>query len=190
MSCVIPTVSNEVLDLIDMNQIQDDSYLDTHRYISKPSGEEHYRLLAHIARSNNAKKFIDLGTYMGWSALALAANPNNQVISYDIAECFYKQEAQLKPNITYKIKNFLNDLEELENTDLIMLDVDPHDGVKEREIVEKLIEQEYKGIVIMDDINNASLFPNLVSYFNNIPVRKENKTHLGHYSGTGILYFK
>jgi predicted O-methyltransferase YrrM len=178
------------LNAIDMNSIQDSAFEDVHRFISMRAGIEHYRLLTHIALRNNNIKILDLGTYKGWSALALAANPTNQVISYDIVDLFEKSALQRKPNITYKIQNFLDDLDELDGVSLIMLDIDPHDGVQEKQVIEALRARHYKGVVIMDDINNAGFFPRLVEYFQSIPLRKENLTHLGHHSGTGIVYFE
>lgn len=189
MNLKIHPLTEEALNRIDMSSIQERAFEDVHQFISMKAGVEHYRLLTHIALSNDNIKILDLGTFKGWSALALAANPSNQVISYDLVDLFEKSEKQRLPNITYKIKNFLNDLDELQGVSLIMLDVDPHDGVQEREIIDTLISRSFKGVVIMDDINNAGFFPELVRYFQSIPLRKENITPLGHHSGTGIVYF-
>ena len=189
MSLVIHPLTEAALNAIDMIPIQSAAFEDVHNFISMKAGVEHYRLLTHIALHNNNIKIIDLGTYKGWSALALAANPSNRVISYDIVDLFEKSDLQQKPNITYKIKNFLDDLDELDGVSLIMLDIDPHDGVQERQIIETLLARHFRGVVIMDDINNAQFFPELVTYFQSIPLRKENITHLGHHSGTGIIYF-
>jgi len=169
-----------------MSHIQNSAHGDSGNYISCKSGREHYRLLTYISQINNGKKIIDLGTFKGWSALSLAYNPANTVISYDIADCFPKTEHNTRPNLTYKIKNFLDDLEELNNTDLILLDIDPHDGIQEKILIEKLIELNYKGAVIMDDINH---FTNLADYYRNLPFNKDDLTAFGHFTGTGIIYF-
>jgi len=189
MTLRIHPLSGEILNGIDMSSIQDRAFEDVHRFISMDAGMEHYRLLTHVSLLNDNIKILDLGTFKGWSALALAANPLNQVISYDLVDLFEKSEKQRLPNITYKIKNFLDDLDELRDVSLIMLDVDPHDGIQEREIIDALIRQNYRGVVIMDDINNADFFPDLVRYFQALSLRKENITPLGHHSGTGIVYF-
>lgn len=186
MSIQIYPVTNEMLDNIDMSSIQNSAHGDSNNYISCKSGREHYRLLTHISLTNTNKKIIDLGTFKGWSALSLAHNPCNTVISYDIADCFPKTELNMRPNLTYKIKNFLDDLDELNNTDLILLDIDPHDGIQEKTLIEKLIELNYKGAVIMDDIN---YFTNLASYYRNIPLKTDDLTAFGHSTGTGIIFF-
>ena len=186
MSVQIYPVTNEILDNIDMSSTQNSAYGDLSNYISSKSGREHYRLLTHISQINSGKKIIDLGTFKGWSALSLAHNPANTVISYDIADCFPKTEQNTRSNLTYKIKNFLDDLDELNNTDLILLDIDPHDGIQEKILIEKLIELNYKGAVIMDDINH---FTNLASYYRSIPFKKDDLTAFGHSTGTGIIYF-
>jgi predicted O-methyltransferase YrrM len=189
MDLKIHPLTADILNGIEMSSIQERAHEDVHQFISMKAGVEHYRLLTHISLSNNNIKILDLGTFKGWSALALAANPTNHVITYDLVDLFEKSEKQRLPNITYKIKNLLDDLDELRDVSLIMLDVDPHDGKQEREIIDALLRQNFKGVVIMDDINNADFFPELVRYFQELPLRKENVTPIGHHSGTGIVYF-
>jgi predicted O-methyltransferase YrrM len=186
MPIQVHPLDNNTLDSLDMSSIQNSAFGDSNSYISSKSGKEHYRLLTYISQINNNKKIIDLGTFKGWSALSLAHNLSNTVISYDIADCFTKSEQHLRPNLTYKIKNFLDDLGELNNTDLILLDIDPHDGIQEKILIEKLIELNYKGAVIMDDINH---FTNLADYYRNLPFKKDDLTAFGHSTGTGIIYF-
>lgn len=189
MSLQLHPLSSDVLNSLDMMDIYNDA-CDANgekKYILSNAGEEHYRLLAHIARTNNGKKFLDIGTFMGWSALALASNPNNKVVTYDIQNWFIKSPAQLKPNLTYKIGDILENLNELKDTDLILLDVNPHDGIKEKMIIDKFIEAGYKGAIIMDDINHPTVFPTLATYYKTF-TNKEDLTKFGHATGTGIVY--
>jgi len=180
-------IQNDLLDQIDMSQIQEDAYLDVDNYISQKSGENHYRLLAHISTLYRGAKLLDIGTFRGWSALSLSYNPDNKVISYDICQSFVKSPNQLKDNIEYRIGNFLNYPDEIKESPFIFLDVDPHDGIQERQIFDQLEDIGYKGIVMLDDIHH---FSGMNSFFNNIKQRKADMTKYGHCTGTGIVYFE
>jgi hypothetical protein len=71
---------------------------------------------------------------------------------------------------------------------MIILDVDPHDGFQEKDFLQKLIERNYQGIVVVDDIH---LNIEMKQFWDNIPlnIKKVDVTHLGHHSGTGIIVF-
>lgn len=145
-----------------------------------------YRLLAYMASKYDNIRIYDLGTYRGMSSLALAANPNNKVISYDILD---QSRVKLMDNIEYKIGNFYEDPEIL-NSPLISLDIDPHDGPAETKFFNWLIENNYKGTIICDDIN---LNQGMKDFWQNIPaeIEKHDVSSYGHnYGGTGIVFFK
>jgi len=153
-----------------------------------PAGRAHYRLLTHISNTFNNKKIIDIGTHYGWSALSLSSNKTNKVLTYDL-ENFLKNISpsilEIK-NITFRQKNILEDKEELKNTDIIFLDVDPHDGIQEKIIYNFLIENNFNGILILDDIK---LNTRMIEFWDSITHDKEDITEYGHYSGTGLVYF-
>jgi hypothetical protein len=79
------------------------------------------------------------------------------------------------------------DLLETEPWDIIFIDVDPHDGVQERKMISKLIDMNFNGILLLDDIH---LNPEMQSFWDWIPVgRKVDLTSFGHFSGTGAVLF-
>jgi len=160
-----------------------------------PAGISHYPLLAHISTLYNNSKFIDLGTYYGWSALSLAKNNSNKVITYDLTDHItafnvknkkiHKSILNLK-NIIFKQKNILNDLDEIKDSSIIFLSVDPSDGIQERIIFKSIKECGFKGILIID---NIKLNLGMRNFWDNIDLFKRDLTYLGHYTGTGFVYF-
>lgn len=168
---------------IDLNTIKD--FAEEWMYNNINSDNAPYKLLAYIASKYNNITIYDLGTFRGWSSLALATNPTNKVISYDIQN--YLAVKQMD-NIEYKIGNFYEDTGLL-NSPLISLDIDPHDGPAETKFINWLIENNYKGTVICDDIK---LNEGMKIFWNSIEnVEKHDVSEYGHkYGGTGILIFK
>jgi hypothetical protein len=70
---------------------------------------------------------------------------------------------------------------------LIFLDIDPHDGSMEFEFYNWLKDNNYKGILILDDIwYFKGMRDNLWTKISDI---KHDVTSLGHWSGTGIVDF-
>ena len=140
------------------------------------AGYEHYRLLNHIC---SGKKLVyDIGTYKGSSAVAMSSA--KKVISYDIED---QLEAKKPRNVTFKIGNALSDTNILK-ADIILLDT-AHDGKFENAFYQ-LIRRKFKGILIIDDI----YFNNEMSKFwASITEPKDDLTKIGHYTGTGIVYF-
>jgi len=144
---------------------------------------EHYNLLTTLSNLYNNVRLYDIGTYKGTSAIALSSNPKNFVVSYDIVYC---NEVKQPENVEFRIGNFYTDREML-NSPLIMFDIDPHNGRDERNFVDNLIRMGYKGTVVFDDIH---LNDGMKQFWNSITQEKHDYTHLGHWSGTGIVIFK
>lgn len=149
--------------------------------MNQVAGKEHYKLLAWLSSTGSFKTIYDVGSYKGYSALALAHNPKVNVISWDVADQI-DPEVKRK-NITFKKGDVLKD-KKLLKADLILLDT-YHDGSFERKFYEH-IKGKFKGILILDDIklNGA-----MVDFWESITEPKNDITHLGHYTGTGIVYF-
>lgn len=158
-------------------------------------GGNPYSFYAYISTLIDNKTILDVGTRRGLSALAFSYNKNNKVISYDLIECGASNIK--KENIEFKIMDFRND-ETLnyDNVDIIMIDVDPHDGVQEREMFKFLKDKNWKGILILDDILNN--WPKIVpganpqemnNWWNEIQEEKYDVSDIAHYSGTGIVNF-
>lgn len=148
-----------------------------------PIGTEHYRMLSELVWLIDKEDVVDIGTYEGCSALAMAANPNVKVISYDIINRIKRLPKE--DNIEYVVENLLRS-QDLPETRIIMLDVDPHDAVQEPMFMKLFAEVGYKGIVICDDIH---LSDHMNAWWNDIELEKFDITSIGHHSGTGMVYF-
>ena len=151
-----------------------------------PAGQSEYRLYAYLSTFFHKSVILDVGTRTGGSALALSYNPNNQVISYDLVE--QGASSIQKNNITWKIQDFMEDETlDLDNVNIIMIDVDPHDGSQERVMMDWLREKNWKGILIHDDIGPD--WPDIQLMWDEIPEEKFDVTEIAHMSGTGIVNF-
>lgn len=188
-------ISKDDLDSIDMKLYS--KPIEWHHkanYFYEDAGKEVYRLLTYLSKHMpSGSKIVDIGTHLGSSAAALAANKECHVTTFDIGE-HIKSEVDVSnvstiydvKNITYIIKDCIDEISTLSTASLIYLDVDPHDGKQEIKYLQKLRDISFKGIVIMDDI---ALNREMWEMWNNIPERKKNITSYGHWSGTGIVYF-
>ena len=86
---------NEILDRLDNLTINDIATIDLNKinfvssndeirsYINGMPGNEHYRLLCLLSTWFNNSFIYELGSFRGSSALCLAYNKQNYVISYD-----------------------------------------------------------------------------------------------------------
>ena len=157
---------------------------DQHReYLLQDAGVEHYKLLAFLSSVYAGQTIYDIGTSVGNSSLALSYSPTTTVISYDIVDI--KRISSAPENVEYRIGDFRLDPEVLK-APFIFIDVDPHDGIQEQAFHEFFLANNYKGIVMWDDINVQGLqhwWPNIVN------VTKLNITEAGHWSGTGLTIY-
>jgi predicted O-methyltransferase YrrM len=142
---------------------------------------EHYKLLSHISSLVTNETILDLGTRDGLSALVLAKNGQNRVITYDL------ESKHLFSNLEFKQMNVFNeDLDVFRTSKIIFMDLDPHDGHQEKRMVELLDSIEWNGVLIADDIE---WFPGMKNWFDTLNKTKYNVTKWGHGSGTGIIDF-
>jgi hypothetical protein len=156
-----------------------------------PPGKEHYHLLQNLSNDINGKEIFDIGTWMGASALALAANKSNVVHSFDLA---HAHPLPSRENIVYHLVNIVNDTPEREQwkdrilaSPLIFLDIDPHEGIDEYIFYEWLRDNQYQGTLICDDIR---YFEGMRTFWSKIPDEfKTDITSQGHWSGTGMVRF-
>lgn len=186
------TITKESLNVLDMDTYKNAiSWTPAVEYFDKPAGDEFYRLIAFIAQQFEAgTKFVDIGTYYGLSARALSTNTNSSIKTYDIYDHITDNPETLTiknvDNVEYLLKDCMDDGDVLSEAKLIVLDVDPHDGIQERDMFDKLRSVGFKGVVILDDIK---LNDGMKSFWSDIPERKQDVTAYGHWSGTGIVYF-
>lgn len=176
------------LDTIDLTIFKDNVEKSTHKdFFFKESGE-HYKLLAYIStKLPNKATISDLGTYKGLSALASSYNKDVNVITYDINKNSVEPENINRNNITFKHQSIFYDIENISKTDFIFLDIDPHNGKLETNFIDQLAKTSYKGLVLCDDINLNSV---MKIFWDGIKQPKEDWSDIGHYSGTGVVYFK
>ncbi len=157
-------------------------------YFRKSPGVEHYRLLESLVKNRHGGIVVDVGTLYGSSALALSSNPRVEVWTYDIVN-HIPESARIRhiPNISFRIMNGIQAVADFAHkTDLIVLDIDPHDGIQEPQFFEALRMHGYRGIVVCDDIH---LNPRMEAWWQSIILPKADLTSLGHSTGTGIISF-
>lgn len=177
--------SKEELSLIDLTlQHQMTNSGRSAEFMNAVPGKEHYKLLAWLSMQFNKVSLSEVGTLDGCGALALSYNPKNKVSTYDVR--FYDDRANFPKNVTLKlVDEQYNFVDEVVKSPVIFYDT-MHDGVLEREFVAELEKRGYKGIVVFDDIY---LFDCMKSFWNDVKQRKEDWTDIGHWSGTGVVFF-
>lgn len=146
---------------------------------------EHYNLLTTLSHKFNNTTLYDIGTYLGQSAIALSSNSTNRVISYDIVYVDSPSRVSRPENVEFRIGNFYYDPVVL-SSPLIMFDIDPHNGSDEESFVSNLVRNNYKGIVVFDDIH---LNDGMEYFWKTIKQEKHDLTDIGHWSGTGMVIF-
>lgn len=147
---------------------------------------EHYRLLSYISNQVNGETIIDAGTYQGLSCLSLAQNKNNKIFSYDIVALNIGFLNSYN-NVTLKIQDINKESEDfIKSAKIILLDVDPHDGIQEANFSKRMKEIGYEGFVICDDIY---LNTPMKSWWESIQETKYDLTEVGHMHGTGIVCY-
>lgn len=184
-------IINQILSLTPEDFFTHDTLSTTVNYINnksdvdlytKPAGIEHYRLLSVISNLFEDNTLYDVGSYKGLSALALSSNKHNYVKSYDIRWCI---EVERPDNVEFVVGDFTMDFDP-SKTKFIFVDVDPHDGNQERRIIEFLYDMQYKGLIMFDDIHQ---FEGMRNFWKNVYLPKYDLTHLGHWSGSGLVDF-
>eukprot|EP00798_Chlamydomonas_sp_ICE-L_P007637 gene7637-791_t len=148
-----------VLDPTDLNAIDLSSvnsvcrWSSNFRFFDLSAGEEHYRLLAHVARSVRRPTIIDIGHFQGLSAAALSLATEKTVRSFDLISSLPSDPSVPTaihiPNVRLEIgPNYMRDLpDHLRTSDLVILDID-HLGKSERDIFKVLEEAKFDGLLI------------------------------------------
>jgi beta-1,4-mannosyl-glycoprotein beta-1,4-N-acetylglucosaminyltransferase len=192
---VIP-ISNQILDNFVMNN-QD--YLVDNEYYENPSGNQEYRLYSYLSTFFNDAIILDIGTNTGRSAIALSHNPRNQVISYNIIDAIKMPNHKIytKSNITFRIEDFLTDpkitKDFIKQVKIVMIDIDHYETI-EWEMIKKLKELDFSGLILLDDITNhpePEINRCMNRLWNRIKEKYPNDTYdmtkYGHWSGTGLI---
>ncbi len=175
-----------------LNKFKDLTFEGSEEYLLE-AGHAPYKLYAYISEVIDNVVIVEVGTRFGGSALAFSYNDKNKIISYDIIDCGASKID--RKNILFKIEDFTKD-ESIDwgGVDIIMIDVDPHDGIKEREFMTFLESVEWEGILILDDI--LANWPRIVhgadpeamnAWWNGLTYEKYDISDVGHCSGTGLV---
>jgi predicted O-methyltransferase YrrM len=181
----LTTISEKDIKDIDLSDLEKLGFKMQNNLLYPP-GDSPFKLYAYISTLFNNGIILDVGTEYGNSALALSYNLKNKIISYNIIE----QGASNidKKNISWKIVDFREDDSiEYDNVKVICIDVDPHDGQQEVEMVKFLKDKKWSGILIFDDIH---VNQKMEDFWNSLDFSEDIKydiTHIGHSSGTGIV---
>lgn len=178
-------INKEEISSIDMTYAKELAFTGHVNFDHNP-GHSEYRLYAWISHKFQNTTILDVGTRFGNSALSLSNNPTNHVISYNIVE--EGASSIKKDNITWKIMDFRNDPDlNLDEVSLIMIDVDPHDGVQEPQMLKWLKDKGWSGKILFDDIHHAGTR----GFWRTLPDEsKQDLSEVGHLTGTGIMDFK
>jgi hypothetical protein len=152
------------------------------RYLTQEAGE-HYRLLAYISSVCSGETIYEVGTHFGASLIALSFNPSVNLFSYDIQ--YLLKIDKIPRNVTFCIGDFRNNPHIL-SAPFIFIDVDPHDGVQERNFHQFFLDNGYRGRVLWDDIH---LNDKMQSWWDGVTNEKHDLTEVGHATGTGLIVY-
>lgn len=152
-------------------------------------GENHHQLLAYLSSQLPAGSLVsDLGTQYGASALSLSHNQTVAVETYDVADCIPAGVPSFRDrrNIRGVCADCFACVDNISKSQIVLLDISPHNGSDERRMLGMLLEREYKGLLICDDIYYSE---SMTSFWNEVKLKKHDVTCYGHFSGTGIIIF-
>jgi hypothetical protein len=153
---------------------------------SYPGWNSDYPLYAYLSTFFNNDIILEIGTCFGGSAVMMSHNSSNKIITYDITNI---REKITRENIEFRVGNFMDDNIDYDNINFITIDVDPHDGVQETEMI-KFLEKNWKGgLLLLDDIR---LNTEMNNFWNSIDENNHEKfdiSDIGHVSGTGLINF-
>ena len=171
------------INSIDLNPISHIIQNELYRgYFIQEAGSEHYKLLAFLSSLFNDCQLFDIGTHIGGSSIALAYNPNNLVISYDIDN--FTELKDPPSNIHFQIGDFRKD-DDVLSSPLIFIDAH-HNGTDEKEFHQFFLNNNYKGVVLWDDIY---LNPEMRDFWGSVTTEKYDLTAVGHGTGTGMIIY-
>lgn len=168
------------------------------KYGQKPSirdteaGKEAYKFYAYLSTLVDNATIVEVGTRHGDSALTAAYNDSNKVISFDIQYC--GSDSIKKDNLEFVIGNFMEHGIDWSGVDIILIDVDPHDAIKEEEFLQYLIKEKWEGLLVLDDVLDnwpgglAGADPAAMKrWWDDLPYRKYELSDIAHWSGTGVV---
>lgn len=181
------TINKHIYDQDLSGRVQYITWAKENGYLEEKKNH-HYLLSFLVSQLPSDSIVADLGTLYGASALSLSMNPNVHVVSYDIERHFPldKPSCYDLENVHFTQADCLTCIDSFIDAKIILLDLDPHDGVQETKMIATLLEKHYEGIVVCDDIN---LNEQMKAFWSTVQLKKIDVTEYGHWSGTGIIIF-
>jgi predicted O-methyltransferase YrrM len=159
---------------------------------------EHYALLAGLVRVLEPRVVVEVGTYQGLGALALAKNlpAGGRVVTFDVVtlDAVQGQTLRAEDLASGRVVPVLADLtrdadferhrDTLAEADLIFVDA-AKDGVMERRFLARFEAVPFRRppIVVFDDIR----LWNMLAIWRDVRRPKLDLTSFGHWSGTGLI---
>lgn len=185
-------ITRQAVDSVDFEHLR--PVVGASEWFYERPGREAHRLLAYLSTLFSGKTIFDIGTHLGDSALALSYNETNHVQSFDVLGKV-SPTRRARKNVTWNLGDLFDPdhrarwAPQLLASPLIYIDIDPHHGVQEYELVQWLRDNQYTGIIVLDDIWHFKPMRNNLWY--RIEGQyKADATLLGHWSGTGIVSFR
>jgi len=184
-------LTRKAVDSVDIEKLRD--VVGASDWFYQSPGKEPHRLLAYLSTLFDGKTIFDIGTHLGDSALALSYNVTNRVESFDIIDKVSAKRRE-RNNVGWHIGDLFDPAyrnpwaAKLLESPLIYIDVDPHHGIQEFELVQWLREHHYKGFIVLDDIWYFKPMRNNL-WYRIEGACKADATSIGHWSGTGIVSF-
>ncbi len=162
---------------------------DNRRLLRGEAGVEHYKLLAWLSTQFVGATITEIGTLGGLGTIALSFNKSNKVTSYDIRG--YSWGNDTPPNAEKRIV-YDGYMDEVVKSSLIFYDA-AHEGEEERKFLKDLMERNWKGVIVWDDIHLnkemrgfwAQMQLQVSEVYESITA--EDWSDLGHATGTGIM---
>ena len=170
-------------------------------------GTEHYPLFNAIGMQLHNAQILEIGTCAGKSILAFSGNKNNnnRLYTFDINITRVNSSIIAESGAEFSSKNLLDPHIREQNrtfilaSDIIYIDIDPHTGILELEMINWLNANYYQGLIILDDIylgkpGHSCEVRAELGHYQNLWIKIDEKykkciSHIGHFSGTGLVCF-
>jgi len=217
-----PPAESIVIDFTKINNIDKDPLervkdYTTEKYtkhLLKSAGFEHYAFLNYISATyGDCRHFMDIGTRVVTSALALGSSKKSPVWTFDIPksrermkafrgkteEEWHKQIREVGVDIVFHNLDLIKisdvELKKFLGTWFVMLDTFhyPYTRPFEREFFQRILEIGFKGILVLDDIyfndEMKKWWKELQDNAEESGYMTYDVTEIGHNTGTGVVDF-
>lgn len=157
---------------------------DNRRLLRGEAGVEHYKLLAWFSKQYNDAFIVEIGTLGGLGTIALSYNPSNKVVTFDIRDHNWGNETPINAEKKLVYEGYMD---EVTKADLIFYDA-AHEGIEEQQFLDGLIERDWHGVVVWDDIHLNPMMEQFWKDCVDAGLDCHDWTDLGHSCGTGVIF--